>query len=300
MWMRAIVAVVIAGSAAAAWAAPPLATVTILDGASVALLRDTGRYALAEGVRLQKDDILVLGPQVHLVRIEFANGVIADLGPDTQLLLAPKLAGNRSKFSPTAYLMQGWVKLTSPASPTSEPSASLASLPLDIPSVARQAVVSVSPDEAGTFAEAGLVTLVERIGGHPMPPLLLKGDQFFSRLGAAKSTVSARPPSAFVSRVPRPFTDTLPSRVAMFANRDVTPKRLGDLSYADAQPWIDAEPALRPAALARWRGQVKVPEFRSSLAANMKAHPEWDRLVFPQKYLPRPSVDAQTAASVPR
>ncbi len=285
---------------AAVRAAPALATVTIVDsGSPVVLIRDASRLALAEGVRLQKNDILESGPQARMVRVEFADGSIADLGPDTRLLLAPRPGAERGHASPPLYLLHGWAKLTAPRTEPAVP-VGLASPAFDVSQVARQVVVSVSPGEAYAFAEAGTVNLVERVNARPAAPLTLKSDQFFARSGNDKPTLGPRPSAAFVARVPKPFLDTLPSRLALFASREVQPKRLGELAYADAEPWIDAEAALRPLFLGRWRSQAQVPEFRKGLLANMKAHPEWDRVLFPEKYLPKPSAGSAPAAGYSR
>ena len=54
--------------------------------------------------------------------------------------------------------------------------------------------------------------------------------------------------------------------------------------------WLSAEPALRSHFAMRWRALARQPDFRAGLVANMRSHPEWDRIVFPEKYLPkRPS-----------
>jgi len=105
----------------------------------------------------------------------------------------------------------------------------------------------------------------------------------------AKPELASRPTPALVQAMPRAFMDTLPSRAAAFAGKDVTPKPLGQVSWADAQPWIDAEPALRRGFVKRWRGLARVPEFRHGLVAGLKAHPEWDPVLNPP--LPRPASD---------
>ena len=124
----------------------------------------------------------------------------------------------------------------------------------------------------------------------------------FGRTGSGKSAMSARPPADFVSQLPRSFLDTLPSRAAMFKDRDVTPKPLADISYAEAQAWLATEPALRRPAMPRWRPLTRNPAFRTALVANMAAHPEWDRVLFPEKYLPKPNPGATpgSAATPPR
>ena len=63
--------------------------------AVLALLRDNGRLARAEGVRVGADDILELGPQARFMRLEFDDGSSARFRPDTRVWLAPRLAGDR-------------------------------------------------------------------------------------------------------------------------------------------------------------------------------------------------------------
>ena len=36
--------------------------------------------------------------------------------------------------------------------------------------------------------------------------------------------------------------------------------------------------------LERFRQRAKDPQFRSKLIENLAAHPEWDRILFPEKY----------------
>jgi hypothetical protein len=91
--------------------------------------------------------------------------------------------------------------------------------------------------------------------------------------------------------MPRAFMDSLPSRAAAFQGKDVVAKELGPIAYADAQPWIDAEPALRRAFVKRWRTLAKGAEFRRGLVAGLKSHPEWEPVLFPPPP-PRPPSDA--------
>jgi hypothetical protein len=53
------------------------------------------------------------------------------------------------------------------------------------------------------------------------------------------------------------------------------------MSYAEAQPWIDAEPSLRRVFAERWRRLAAVPEFRRGLVAGLKSHPEWTPILYP-------------------
>jgi len=276
----------------AVWAATPLATATIVDG-EVLLIRGALKLQLAEGVRLVADDIVETTAKGRLVRIEFSDGVILDLGPESRSLLAPKLSGDRAKFVSRVHLLRGVAKLTSPKPPV--PTATTLSSPaFDVSIVARSGVFIVQGNEAFAFAEAGEVVLRERSGGKPAGNFALKSGEFFARLGEAKAAVTPRPTPAFIQRLPRAFLDTLPSRAALFKGREVEPKALGEISFTEAEAWVDAE-GLRPAFVARWKALAQNPAFRDALAANMRAHPEWDRIVYPEKYLPKPA-SAPTAA----
>lgn len=285
----------------AARAAPDATLATILDGPAV-LIRDSARFALAEGVRLAADDIVETDPKARLLRIEFGDGLILDLGPATRLLLAPRFTGDKGRPAARFHLLQGWAKLTAAKETPAGPSGF--STPLfDVASVARSAVFSVQPNEGLVFAETGAVVLVERSAGKAAAgPTVVKATQFLSHGAGAKAVPAARPTPAFLQAVPRPFVDTLPSRAALMKARDTQPKRLGEIAYADVQAWLAAD-GLRPGFVARWKALAKNPEFRKALIANQRAHPEWDRTLFPEKYLPKstpapvPATSARPATS---
>ena len=266
-------------------AAAPLAVVTILDGDPPLVVREASKLGVAEGVRLFADDIVESGDKTRLLRIEFNDGTILDLGPNTRLLLAPRMSG-AGKRAVKVYLLQGFAKLT--AAKGAAAAATLASPAFDISGLSRDAVLLALPDESYVFAESGEVSIAERAGGKEVANHKLKNGDFYARTGDNKSTISARPAQPFIQRLPRPFLDTLPSRAELFKTREVQPKPLGAIAYADVQPWIDAEAPLRWGFVTRWRAQARNPEFRKGLVAQIAAHPEWDRTLFPEKYLPKP------------
>jgi hypothetical protein len=283
------------------WAADaPLATATVVDGETV-LIRGASRLQLAEGVRLAKDDIVESTPKARFVRIEFGDGVILDLGPAARVLLTPKLSGDRSRMTSRLHLLQGAAKLTVPSSIS--PSAITFSSPaFDVTSMARTAVFLVQADAAYAFSESGGATLLERRGGKATGTTVLENGEFFARQGEAKATVSARPTQAFIQQLPRAFLDTLPARAARFKERPVEPRALGDIGFREAEAWIDAD-GLRSQFVTRWKPLARNPAFREGLVANLRAHPEWDRVLYPEKYLPKPasaSASAAAARPVPR
>jgi hypothetical protein len=88
--------------------------------------------------------------------------------------------------------------------------------------------------------------------------------------------------------MPRQYRDNLPQRLAKFKDREVSPRRLGDLAYEDVEPWLKGPPELRRPIAQRLRARANDPEFRKAVIANMRFHPEWDRILFPEKYEPKP------------
>lgn len=277
--------------------AAPIAT--IVEGES-SFMRDASRVALAEGVRLANDDLIDTTAQTKLLRIEFDDGLMLLVAPESRLWIAPKFSAD--KTAPRAarlYLLHGTVKLTSKGDATA--AAPIASPVFDLKSAGRDTVVSVIGGGGAVFAESGDVQIVERTKAKngattAGAALTVKTGEYYARPAADKGKTAPRPDAEFIKRLPRAFLDPVPSRAALFAAREVPGKPLGAIDYAGAQPWIDAEAALRPAFLARWRPLASQSEFRKGLIAGLRGHPEWDRTLFPEKYLPKPASGASGVA----
>jgi hypothetical protein len=285
-WFRSVWVCVLLAAPALAWAGPPLATVTILDGNALAI-RESSRLVLAEGVNLEKDDIVDIAADARFVRLEFHDGLILDLGPGSRLMLAPRLVGERGKQPNRFYLLNGWAKLSVPKTQTAA-TAAFASPAVDVAGVTRHLVMSSEPGEAFAFAESGEVTLVDRRDPRAPVSLVMKSDDFLSLVGSSRPATANRPTAAFMQKIPRPFLDTIPPRLDRFKS-EVNPRNIGTVTYEEAQPWIDAEAGLRGLFLARWKALAQNPAFRPGLVAGIKSHPEWDRTLFPEKYLPKPA-----------
>lgn len=258
-------------------AAAPAATiglVTIVDGSSPALLRDTQRFEAAEGLRLRADDILRSAETTALTRLELDDGSTLDLGPSTELLLRPSANLGQGQGQVQAYLLRGWLKVT-----VREGSAGIA-LPQGEPArVAGTAVLRVGPSGRLAFAESGSVEIAHQA--------LREGDAFVQRAGEAGS-VLRRMPAALMDGLPRAFADSLPRRAARFEKAPGEPGRGEELRYAEVAAWLNAEPPLRAAFVPRFAARARDREFRAGLVAELRAHPEWDRLLFPEKYRPKP------------
>ena len=281
--------------ARSAYAAP---IATIVEGES-SIVRDASRVALAEGVRLANDDLVDTTAQTKLLRIEFDDGLMLLIAPESRLWIAPKFSADRA--APRAariYLLNGTLKLTTKAE------TSIATPVFDLKSSGRDTVISVGASGGAVFAESGDVQIVERTKTRngattAGPAQTVKTGEYYARPGADKGKTAPRPDAEFIKRLPRAFLDPVPSRAALFAAREVAGKPLGGIDYASAQPWIDAEAALRPAFLARWRPLASQAEFRKGLIAGLRGHPEWDRTLFPEKYLPKPASGASGTTATP-
>lgn len=256
-----------------------LGVVTLVDG-DLTVLRETRQFAVVEGLRVRAEDIVRSGAGARLARLELDDGTLLDLGPDTELLLQPRgLGGERAA---SVYLLRGWLKLTTPTA-----GAALASPRMDIRKLAGSAVVRVTSLATLVFVESGRAELAEHADGRPVAHGVREGDAFALRAGSA-GAVLRRPPADLVDGLPRGFVDPLPRRAAAWAHRAVEPASGTPVDYADASPWLHAEAALRPALVQRFTPMARDRRFRAGLVAELRAHPEWDRILFPEKYRPKP------------
>lgn len=282
------------GFATLCFAEEPIALATVVEG-DATLLRQTTKLAVKPGMRLLALDMLETGPKANIVRIEFGSGAIADLGPATQVMLAPKLASGAKRRQATLYALAGWVKLS--GSPSKDAANQLLAESLDLSGLTGSAVVSIQTNASHVFVESGTVNVTERRAGQATPVVALKSGTLFSRAGNDKASVAQHPPSAFMQSVPKAFLDPIPARAELFKARAEPPaKVLGDLSYAEATPWLGAELPLRTLLVPHWKTQLN-PDLRAGLASHIKAHPEWDRVLFPEKYLPANPASATSSAS---
>ena len=273
---RLFLAALLASCALAAAAAPRAPLVTMLDG-DATLLRDGARFALAEGVRLQAGDLLATGPNTRLLRVEFAGGLGLAFGPGSRAMLTPDLGDD---MRGGVYLLSGWVKLAAP----SGVSGAVRSRVADTDTTGGTLILSLQPDGAQAFAETGPSRVQPRAPDAPVQALK-SGEMLTLPAGGARPALAKGASPAFVQAMPRVFMDSLPSRLAAFP-ADVPPHKLGEMSYADAQPWIDAEPPLRRVFAERWRRLAAVPQFRSGLVEGLKAHPEWTPILYPPVRVP--------------
>jgi hypothetical protein len=142
------------------------------------------------------------------------------------------------------------------------------------------------------FVEAGSAS-VGQAAEHGQPA---KAGQFFTRRATKHVAVTTRPDAAFLESMPRPFRDTLPSRLSHFAGkRAVEPTRDHDVTYSEVEPWLKIGTGRR-AFEERFQPRLRDAEFRRAVEPHLAEYPEWDRVLHPEKYQQNsPSAPAETA-----
>ncbi len=273
-------------------AAPSIGMFTIVDGDAV-VIRGSQKFAAAEGLPVLADDIVHTGDATRITRVELAAGGALDLGPQTRLWLRPRFAEPRTTQPAQAYLAGGWIKLSS----SGTQKLGLASSRADLSDLAGVAVARVTPNASFLFIEAGAATVTDRLAG-PRSRRLKEGEAFDRRDGDVGAGI-ARPAPDMIEAMPRSFADSLPLRAKRFEGEKVEPESPADIAYADVAGWINAERSVRPAFLQRWAALANDARFRTPLVAELRAHPEWARVLFPEKVARKRATPAVQVAARP-
>jgi len=254
-------------------------TLTVVEG-SLQLVRGSTTYAAAQGVALQNGDMLALDPKGQ-AQIEFADGAVLNLSRGTRaLLLSPQSAGGESGVA----LQSGWAKFTRVKAAKGKPYRYL--MPLArLDTAGATGVLRIGGESSEVFVESGTARLVELSkAGSPAGGRDLKGGEFAVRGAVQPLSVSPRPSAEFVKAMPGYFRDDLPVFLPRARNRNLEPVREHEATYAEVEPWLKASAPIRRPLVERFRNRAKDPQFHSKLIENLAAHPEWDRVLFPEKY----------------
>ncbi|RZI84879.1 MAG: hypothetical protein EOP38_07120, partial [Rubrivivax sp.] len=237
-----------------AHAAETLATLTMQQG-KASVIRGASRLEATPGARLMAEDIIETADATALLRIEFDDGKLLDLGPATRVMVSPRWTTSPGTNGALAYVLDGWVKLSRGESKASTTTL-LASPSLDVSAASSAVVLHMHGSDAEAFAESGKVMLLANTrakAGRPAEVHLSPG-QFLARHGDEPATVTARPSSAFIQNVPGAFMDSLSARAALFKGKNLSLTATSErLTYADVQAWLDAEPRIRQRFTTRWK-----------------------------------------------
>ena len=252
---------------------------TVAEG-GVQLVRGSTTYAAAQGVALQNGDMLAPDPKGQ-AQIEFADGAILNLGRGTRaLLLSSQSAGGE----PGVALLPGWAKFTRVKAAKGKPYRYI--MPLArLGTAGATGVLRIGEDSSEIFVESGAARLIELSkSGLPAAGRDMKGGEFVVRRAGQPLAASPRPSPEFIKAMPGYFRDDLAVLLPRVRDRNIEPKREHDAAYAEVEPWLKASAPIRRSLVERFRNRAKDPQFRSKLIENLAAHPEWDRVLFPEKY----------------
>jgi hypothetical protein len=283
-------------AASSAVAADVTGTVTILEGEAL-ITRAAGRVRAAEGVRLLPGDILETGDATFL-QAELVDQTALQMGAKSRVMVGGPV---RLKAERTLYALSGWFKLSNARKEGNVRTFEFRSPLIEIGLLPGVVVMQLKPNEVTLFAERGDLKLMERPGGTAVG--LRQGQTYRRTAGSPRGTVGGSAPAALVAEMPKAFRDSLPLRADKYRERDVQPRPAPDFIYADVEPWLKAETPFRRQFVERWRGKARDSAFRSALISNLSSHPEWDPVLFPEKYLPKPKpasgvASGATAATV--
>ena len=274
--------------------APGIGSLTLMEG-SVRVIRGVNVMKGVEGMRLRQGDILE-SSDAGFAQLEFAGGAIVALGPASRVYIlrhgADKPAG---KDSAELLLLSGWLK--------AESTAGAGSYRYETPTLAATSaagtiLIHASQDESEIFLESGSATVAEvREDGTVRQPVPAKAGQFFSRHAGKNIATTNRPNSSFIDAMPKPFRDTLPSRLEHFAGKSVEPKNDHPVSYAEVEPYLRMPLAWRRGIADRFQSRLKDPEFRKQIEAHIAQYPEWDKILHPEPKEPAANPDSVTKPS---
>jgi len=260
--------------------------VTVVEGAAT-LLRGAEVFSAAQRSSIRKADAIETSVPGS-AQLEFADGVIVALGPDSRIFVldaTPASGKSRTRL----VLLRGWIKIDTGPKARGD-GIQIASRVLSVATGRATLVFNVTPGSTQVFVESGSVTAVAL--EPPLSPVTVSDGQFAQRAANLPITVARALPAQFLSAMPRAFRDNLPPLATRFAGQDAPPGRLREASYADAADLLTLPRRWRAGLVRRFEGRTQDAAFRAALDANLLQHPEWDRVLHPEKYLPPPEPHA--------
>ncbi|MFI5110147.1 MAG: hypothetical protein ACHP78_15080 [Terriglobales bacterium] len=256
-------------------AAQEIGTLTLVEG-PLHVIRGTTVLHGAEGVKLHQGDIIE-SSNPGFAQLELRGGVVVALGPSTRVFFVSHAAKNTEMF-----VLGGWLKgeIGPNAGTYRYASPFLAATTTD-----GTVVLHVLGDGADIFVESGSagISKVSPEGNMGIAGAARAG-QFFSRHAGQGINISPRPSSAFVESMPRPFRDTLPSRLSRVSGKPPEPRRDHEVTYSEIQSWLTIGQSWRKGFMERFQPRLKDAEFRKALESHLKDHPEWDPILHPENH----------------
>lgn len=246
------------------------ALVTLAEGAPK-VLRGATWYKLVPGIALEDADIVTIGPKQQL-QLESASGSIVNLTGEATMLVGLGKDGVLTLQLPTG-LAKAAVKT---------PAVRLRALSFEV--LVADAIVVTNASAAELFVEAGTAKVAD--GGGAAREA--KRGEYWVRTG---NTFATKPlaPKPFVDALPRNYLDPLP----VLASRIKSKPQLAvdhEITFAEAEPWLAGKD--RSVYEKRFVARLKDPEFRKAVEPHVSRYPAWDRILHPEKYLPKDETKA--------
>lgn len=241
--------------------------------APMRLIRGATVYKAANGVALQKDDILESG--AGGAQVEAGPDTILALGPQTRVLLENLPADGRGAMQ--VALLQGWLKVMDKTG-----HATVVTPVLQLSFANGSAIVHAAEGQDAVFAEEGeqQLTRLDKVDAKTRGPLKLAAEQY-AALEPGKPLAPGRPPRAYVAAMPPSFRDRLARAPDMPKAGKVQPIKERETEFADVQDWLRASLSARKAFVARFKPRLADPVFRKALDGALGQSVEWKPVLHP-------------------
>ena len=266
---------------------------TLVEG-DARVLRGATWYTLAPGVRAEEGDVVDVGERAQ-AQLEFAQGGALNMqGPALAHAVALPASGDKAGAPVEIALERGWFKAAA------APKARAVRLRLPNATVDLDDAIAVVHGDAAlaeVFLERGGARIAVPVArGKEAPPRNAKEGEFWRRAGDRAFSADERAPADFVAAMPRDLREALPALAGRYTGPAPVPAAAQPITFDEARPWL-AGPMRRIFAR-RFMPRLSDPAFRAAAAAH--PIPEWDRILHPEKYRPKPPDETPASAAAAR
>jgi hypothetical protein len=257
---------------------------TLVDG-DVRVMRGTVWFRLVPGTRMLEGDVIDVGEHAQF-QLELADGGSLNAqGPALLYAAALPMPDAKPQAIAELFVPRGWMKATGKAARPLR----IRSTMLTFTLAGAVVVASCDARHADAFVESGTANVALPRGKEPLHDV--GAGEFVSRADERAPVFASRPPPAFLAALPREFRDPLPTLASRFPVPPETLVKIGDVSFAEAEPWLVG--MNRRAFVKRFTPRLSDAAFRAAVAARPAVFPEWDRVLHPEKYRPKEASDAK-------
>ncbi len=293
-------AMLLAQAQAPAMAAGNTANISMADK-PVRIIRGTAVYKAGIGVLAQKDDIVETGGAG--TQLEVSPDLIMALGPDTRIYLNNIGADAQSRTE--LVLLKGWVKVMSKGTGAAK-RIIVTSPAIKVAVDSGSSIVRTTADKGEMFAEEGtqIVSDVDE-RGKAGADTKVNREQFAMNNVGQGLKILPRPAKDFLAEMPVAFRDPVTPAPDRLKGARVPPSRERDADFADVEPWLNNNLALKKSMVSRFMPRIKDANFRKQLDEQLGQSAEWKTILHPpppkETAKPQPAGTAtQASTSAPR